>query len=250
LQDLAEVIDYYGCQESLERVIDSLLNDFATPNIRDRMTFTATVHVTSAAYMLDDSRYFRLFTKRLVIDYTEPFEDAEFAERLPDTVIFGLDGQCRQSWYRLQIVVNGLSKCQCKHDSVICLRGEKDRLFVNKLLDCLLPPGTAWPKQREDGITLRHLLTGLFDLERMQRVGWCEEHRKPIHDTVGPNELRKGCQDIDNTDAVGLCLPCIRKSQGEIPRSKCEGLDENKHLWQEWVRGDSFRAGTGAAERT
>ena len=247
LQDLATVIDYHGCHQSLDRVIDSLLNDFATPGIREEMTFTATVSVTSAAYMLASSRYFRLFTRHLVTDYTERFQDADFAEGLPD-IISGLIEQSRQSWYRLKIVVNQLSLCQCTAASVLCVRGGKDRLLVDKLTDCLLPPKTALPSQREDGIALRHLLVGLYGLERMQRVAWCEQHKQQIHDTVGPDEFKRHCREIDNTDALGLCLPCTRKSGGGSAKCKCS--DNDKRRLDEWVRGDSFAPRTVSSSET
>jgi hypothetical protein len=50
LHDFAVATDYCGCSQWLSRVIDSLLGDFATPGIRDRMSFAATVHATSAAF--------------------------------------------------------------------------------------------------------------------------------------------------------------------------------------------------------
>lgn len=224
-QNLTETIDYFDCSKSLGRVIDSLFSDFATPKTRDVMTFTATVHMVSAAYILDNSRYFRLFTKRLLTDYTERFEDATFASRLPD-VVPQLKEQSRQSWYRLEIVMNQLSQCQCRGASVMCLGGGKDRLIVGKLTDCLLSPGIAWPKQRKDGITLRHMLAGLYDLERMQRVAWCREHKQQIHDTVGPNEFRQHCRDIDETDILGLCLTCTKRLEGGTGQCNCS--DDNE----------------------
>ena len=241
LRDLAVVIDEYDCFEPLDRVINSLLNDFATPSIRDRMTFTATVHMTSAAYILNNSGYFRLFTKRLVTDYTERFEDADFDARLPD-VISELDGQSRQSWYRLRIVVNELAKCQCTASPFPCYQpeeGGKDRLLVEKLKDCLFAPGIAWPTDRGDGITLRHILIGLYNLERMHRYAWYDEHKSRIHDTVGPDDFKRHCQEIDKTDTVGLCLACTRKFDGLTAHCKC--LNNDARLW---VRGDSFRPGT------
>jgi hypothetical protein len=207
LQDLAVVIDYYGCSQPLDRVIDSLFNDFATPSIRDKMTFDATVHVMSAAYILDSSRYFRLFTKRLVTDYSEPFEDAYFEQRLPDfDIIDALREQSRVAWSRLKTAVGHFSKCQCTTAPVICLTGGNDRLLVEKLKDCLLPPGIAWPTERGEGITVRRLLVGFCNLERMQRTAWCDEHETKIFDTVGPADFRWQCRAIDNTDLVGLCL--------------------------------------------
>lgn len=244
-QDLAETIDYFDCSKSLGRVIDSLFSDFATSESRDVMTFTATVHMVSAAYILDNSRYFRLFTKRLLTDYTERFEDAPFASRLPD-VVPQLKEISRQSWYRLQIVVNELSQCQCKAASVMCLSGGKDRLIVGKLTDCLLAPRTAWPVRREDGITLRHMLAGLYDLERMQRIAWCKQHEQQIHDTVGPNEFRQHCQAIDRTDVLGLCLTCTKRLRGRTGPCKCS--DDNEVRSKEWVVGDSFRFGTGGTK--
>ena len=244
-QDLAETIDYFDCSKSLGRVIDSLFSDFATSESRDVMTFTATVHMVSAAYILDNSRYFRLFTKRLLTDYTERFEDAKFASRLPN-VVPQLKEQSRQSWYRLEIVVNKLSQCQCRAASVMCLGGGKDRLIVGKLTDCLLAPNIAWPVQRKDGITLRHILAGLYDLERMQRVAWCKQHEQQVHDTVGPNEFRRHCRDIDETDVLGLCLTCTKRLRGRIDPCKCS--DNNEVRSKEWVVGDSFRFGTGGTK--
>ena len=105
-KDLAVVIDYYECFEPLERVISSLLNDFATPSIRDNMTFTATVHAASAAYKLGNARHFRLFTKRLVTDFTEPLDDADFGGGALNPIVSELSYTCTKE---------DKHATQCKH---------------------------------------------------------------------------------------------------------------------------------------
>lgn len=248
LQDLAAVIDYYECSEPLGRVIDSLLKDFATPSMRGKMTFAATVHVTSAAYMMENAQYFRLFTKRLVTDYSEPLEDADSAETMPERadIIFELDKQSRQMWHRLATEVGQLCKCPCPSASPICITGGKDRLFVEKLKDCLLPPGIAWPTERGEGITLRYLLVDLYGLEGMQRVAWCEKHKIRFHNNVPAVEFRWHCRAIDQSD--GLCLACTKRANSATAAADCHCSDAKKQQAKVWVRGDSYRLSTGAAE--
>jgi hypothetical protein len=178
LQELAVTIDFYRCSERLNRVIgsrvfDCLLSDIATPNIRDRMTFTATIHVTSAAYILDNSRHFRLFTKRLVTEFTEPFEDAEFAEELHAAIALELSRRSGQAWYQLRINMKRLAHCVCTQITGTTFTSHlsgTDRMFAEKLTYFLLPQRITWPTGSEDGISLRHLLVGMYHLGSIHRA--------------------------------------------------------------------------------
>ena len=73
----------------------------------------------------------------------------------------------------------------------------------------------------------------------MHRYAWYDEHKSRIHDTVGPDDFKRHCQEIDKTDTVGLCLACTRRFDGLTAHCKC--LNNDARLW---VRGDSFGPGT------
>jgi len=175
-RDLAVKADFYRCSEYLSRTLNSLLHEFAMPCLRSKMKFEATVDLTSAAYKLNSARYYRLFTKRLLTDHNEPFEDAEFAEGLPD-IASHLRHQSKVAWCGLQDAVLKMSQCQCPAGHGFCRSAGTDRLFGQKLADCLLSPGTAWPMDRKDGVPLRLLLVGIYHLGSVQRVSWCTSHR-------------------------------------------------------------------------
>jgi hypothetical protein len=146
LQDLAVVIDYYGCSESLERVIASLFNDFTKPRTRDKMTFKATVHAAAAAHRLGDSRYFRLFTKRLVTDFTEPLGDVDFGGGPQNAMALELNRQTKRSWDQLRDNVDQLAMCVCTVNSGTTVTSHNigvDRSLRQKLSFLLLPPGNS-----------------------------------------------------------------------------------------------------------
>jgi len=257
-RDLAVVVDFYGCSEYLSRALNSLLHEFAMPCIRSKMKFEATVDLTSAAYKLNHPRYYRLFTKRLLTDHIEPLEDAKFAEGLPDITI-GLRQQSKMAWDRLQEAVRKMSQSRCPVRNFLCSSAGTDRLFGQKLADCLLTPGTAWPMDRKDGIPLRRLLVGIYHLSGVQRVSWCTSHRVHIQENVGPDDFRALCRKIDSDyphphpgPYLGSCLNCQRDAENKIGWCECENNRKQYHYPSDevsWVFGDSYLLGTGAAER-
>jgi hypothetical protein len=113
-------------------------------------------------------------------------------------------------WRRLNLAVNEFAQCHCTAAPVICLTGGRDRLFIEKLKDCLLAPRIPWPTERSAGIAPRRLLVGLWNLERIQRFAWCDEHETRIFDAVGSDDFRRHCHAIDNAEGLGLCLTCAK----------------------------------------
>jgi len=213
------------------------------------MTFAATVNLTSAAHKLNSSQYFRLYTKRLLTDFTEPLEETAFSEDLQD-IISELKGQSGLSWYQLKVIVQQLAKCQCTRLSGVSVtshNGGKDGLFTEKLTAFLLPPGNQWPTQREDGITLRHLLVGIYHIGSVHRFAWCDNHNERIPDIVGPNQFRFHCRTVETMDAIGLCLDCTRKLEDGTAHCKCSVNGTALSKESDCVRGDSYLLGTGAA---
>lgn len=86
------------------------------------------------------------------------------------------------------------------------------------------------------------VIHGLYNLERMQRAAWCKHHKQQIHDTVGPDDFKRHCREIDDTDTLGLCLPCTRRS--DSGKAECDCSENEKRRSKEWVRGDSFALDT------
>lgn len=137
------------------------------------MPFQPAVDLVVAAHWMRQPRYFRLFTKRLITDHTEDFS-AKWPEDIAQSVEEGLEVMSNEAWSSLYGRLRHLSTGTCETSgNATCLTTARDAMIIRNLTDRLLPPGTGRPYFRRNDITLRHLLSGLFRMERLQRVLWC-----------------------------------------------------------------------------
>lgn len=242
LRDFAMIVDFYECSKALNKVTDSMLHEFSMPTIRDKMSFQATADLVSAAYKLENLRYFRLYTKRLLTDHTEGLEAADLAAGVPDTrIMLELSRQSAIAWKALvsRAQLFGVGNClahQHQHTT-----GVTDPLWMPKLSACVLPPLTVWPRSRENGISLRHMLSGIYRLERMQRVSWCNIHKITIFETVDQQDFALLCKMTDLT-VSGVCLICVRSPENGSVICRCGRAagEEASHGTMDFVRKDSF----------
>jgi hypothetical protein len=244
LRNLAEVAQYLQCAHSLTRISDSFFNYFAVPIVRDVIPFQATVDLVASAYIMESHRYFRLFTKRLVTDHTERFEDAELPVGIPGKIIPELARQSMYTWSELKTAMYGLARFECTAAHSRC-DDATDSLIVQNLTAHLLPSGTSRPELRSEGISLRHLLVGVYNLDRIPRVRWCATHKARTHDVIGSMAFTLLCQNIDDNYAQGLCRGCVSALEDWFPGCRCLQLYPWRDSERRWVRRDSFMTGTG-----
>jgi len=242
LRDFAVVVDYFKCSGALSKITDSMLHEFSMPNTRQRMSFQATADLVSAACMLENARYFRLFTKRLLTDHTERFEDSELTVGLLDTnIMLELGRQSTNAWKLLVTVIQQLAVGNCTVYRREHTENVSDHLWMQKLSACLLPPLTAWPTRRENGVSLRHMLSGIYRLERMQRVSWCTRHKAHIFETVDQRDFALLCRTTD-VQVSGVCLTCVRSPKDGSVICRCADEADTKASLStvSFVSKDSF----------
>lgn len=85
---------------------------------------------------------------------------------------------------------------------------------------CLLPPLTAWPTRREHGVSLRHISSGIYRLERIQRVSWCTLRKAQIFEFVDQWDFALLCQTTD-VQVPGVFLTCVRSPKDESVICRC-----------------------------
>ena len=221
LRDLAAVVDYFECSEALSKITDSMLHELSMPMIRDRMSFQATADLVSAACTLENSRYFRLFTKRLLTDHTERFEDTELTVGSLDTnIMLELSRQSTSAWRILLEGMQHLGESDCTAYRHQHIDNVSDHLWMQKLSACLLPPSTAWPTCRENGVSLRRMLSGIYRLERIQRVSWCTRHKAQIFGSVDQRDFAFICS-LTDAEVSGVCLTCVRSPKDGSVICRC-----------------------------
>jgi hypothetical protein len=247
LRDLALVAEYLQCAHSLTRICDSFFKDFAVQRVRGVIPFQATVDLAATAYIMESHRYFRLFTKSLVTDYTERFEDAELPFSIPDRMIAELTRQSMHTWVALKNSMHRLDQFQCTAAYVRCYEAT-DSLIVQNLTARLLPPGTPWPELRSESISLRHLLVGIYNLDGVPRVGWCATHKGHTHDVISPMAFKHLFQDIDDEYAEGLCRYYVSAPEDGYTGCRCMDVFPRRpshDIERKWVCRDSFMTGIG-----
>jgi hypothetical protein len=242
LLDLAVVANYFGCAHSLTKIFGSLLNQFIAPRVRSVISFQTTADLAAAAYIMESSQYFRLFTKRLVTDHTERFEDIELPAEVPDAIITELARQSTCAWTQLATMLNRFARCKCTSRDRNCYEAT-DPHIVQNVTTFALPLETSWTKHRSEGISLRRLLVGIYDLEEKFRSAWCATHKTRTEDSIGPMEFARLCRKIDN-EAEGLCRYCTSRSEGGTAECRCSWSSTSYRSEKGWVGGDSFMIGT------
>jgi hypothetical protein len=70
LFDLTELADKYNCTVSIQLAGGYLLFELCTIPLSPDTPIDSLLHLAAAAYTLEDSRHFALFTRRLVLDFT------------------------------------------------------------------------------------------------------------------------------------------------------------------------------------
>ena len=69
---LAKIVDKYDCIDAFELIGEGLLSRCAR-FAEDTLPFVNMANLAAAAYLLQQEWYFALFTRRLVLQYNEPF---------------------------------------------------------------------------------------------------------------------------------------------------------------------------------
>jgi hypothetical protein len=222
LHQLAVLIDKYQCHEALELVAESLLSEFAFPGARETMGLDQAVQVVAAAYLLQQPRYFQLFTKRLVTDYAVEWEATkpghftmEFPPEIPtkqaSLMKAELYKQMRGATDQLTIEIEEYSFGRCsKHVDKCSDPQPKDLMIVRRVKESINGTEKQWPPNWCNRNTLRDVLPRLYRLERVQRWLWCDHHREQTHDSIGPERFVPLCVRVDKEVLTGLCLECTK----------------------------------------
>ena len=213
LLGIATLTDRYQCHRSLEWVSESLLSDFAAPRSRDALNFMWTTQLAAAAYLFQQPRYFRLFTKRLVTDHIKEFEYFydEFPKKQGSFIEAELAKQSSEVYTLIHSRIHDYANDKCSKEEYCRLA--RDNTLVQRITDCVLTPQepeVTWPTERSQGISLRRLLHGLYRLERIQSISWCSNHRAHTYSSVGLKDFTQLCEDLDENYVTGLCLECTR----------------------------------------
>ncbi|KAK5704494.1 hypothetical protein LTR17_021845 [Elasticomyces elasticus] len=86
---LAKIADKYDCIDAFELIGEGLLSRCARC-AEDTLPFVSMANLAAAAYLLQQEWYFALFTRRLVLQYNEPFSvlsGAQYANSLPSLTL-------------------------------------------------------------------------------------------------------------------------------------------------------------------
>lgn len=265
MRDLAQVCDYYQCAESLTRVVESLFSDFAFTSVRDAMPSQSAVDLVAAAYCMRQPRYFRLFTKRGITDHTEKVDDADWPDDIAQSIQEGLEAISAFAWESLYhhsgneggYAFFARGRCEAHeivmNEKVNCKAKASDAMFRRNLTDRLLPPGSERPMDRKDGITLRHMLSGIYHMERLQRTLWCPGHKIRTVGTVGPESFVFLCHRICFGYIQGICLNCTRRPKEGAWTAEtlcsCTQDDAMHAKTMRFVAGDSYLVGAGDLDR-
>jgi hypothetical protein len=238
LYQLAILVDKYQCQEALRMTFESLLSEFAFPSARDAMGLDQTVQLVTAAYLLNQPRYFQLFTKRLVTDYAiewTAYKPRRFSMDFPPAIPAKqavlmkaeLGRQSNDANDALDMEIQSYSFGRCsKHVDNKCEDPRpKDLIIVRRITESINVPGKLWPADWCNRVTLRYILPRLYRLERVQRWLWCAHHREQTHDSVGPDQFTQLCMRVDKEVLRGLCLWCTKADRvcgceaGSVPHA-------------------------------
>jgi hypothetical protein len=237
LEQLAILIDKYQCHEALELVAESLLSEFAFPGARDAIGLDQAVQVVTAAYLLQQPRYFQLFTKRLVTDYAVEWEaikpghfTMEFPSQIPtkqaSLMKAELYKQMRGVTDQLTIEIEGYSFGRCsKHVDKCSDPQPKDLMIVRRVKESINGLESRWPPDWCNRRTLRYVLPRLYRLERVQRWLWCNHHKERTYDSIGPEQFTRLCEEGGKKILTGLCLECTKANRvceceaGSVPHA-------------------------------
>jgi hypothetical protein len=251
LHQLAILVEKYQCQEALAMTSESLLSEFAFPSARDALGFDQAVQVATAAYLLQQPRYFQLFTKRLATDYDTEWigfnAKVEFPPSIPPKqatlMIAELDRQSTAGYHELHMAVQDFSFGRCvKHAPSCDDPRPKDLLITRRIAESVGFLGNPWPDSSCVGFSLRHLLHGLWHMERIRRVPWCEHHKQRTQDSVGPERFAQLAMRVDRKVLRGLCLDCTKAGRA---RCECEANSVPHAGAMRFVHRDSFLFGAG-----
>lgn len=96
---LAVVVDKYDCIEALHLASSALLNAFRYELNQQKVTLESVADLAAAAYLFRQDDHFAFFTRRMILDYTEPFSplvECESGEMMP-SIAFCMDRLHRDS---------------------------------------------------------------------------------------------------------------------------------------------------------
>ena len=168
LHQLAILVDKYQCQEALRTTFESLLSEFAFPSARDDMGLDQAVQLVTAVYLLNQPRYFQLFTKRLVTDYAVNWTkegpnglQKDFPPEIPtkqaSLMKTGIYRQSNDANDALDMEIRGYSFGRCsKHVDNKCDDPRpKDLMIVRRITESINVPGKLFPANWCNRVTLR-----------------------------------------------------------------------------------------------
>lgn len=187
LYQFAIVVERHQCHDAVRLVAEALLSDFAFPSARDATRLKAALQVVTAAYLLQQPRYFQLFTKRLATDYavewTGGYSRVKFQPGIPVKEILLIQTElARQSDEAIQHLNNMMGRYthgRCAQHTDACARPPpKDNLVVRRITESIDVPEKLRPPTWCSGVSLRYTLTRLYRLERIQHVLWCAHHQE------------------------------------------------------------------------
>jgi hypothetical protein len=262
LQQLAVLIDKYQCHEALELVAESLLSEFAFPAARDAMGLDQAVQVVTAAYLLQQPRYFQLFTKRLVTDYAVDWTNEgphgfsmDFPSEIPtkqaSLMKAELYKQMRDATHQLNDEIQGYTFGRCfKHVDKCSDPKPKDPIIVRRITESINVLEKLWPPGWCNRVTLRYVLPRLYRLERVQRWLWCDHHRERTSDSIGPERFVPLCERVDREVLTGLCLECTKAIRvceceaGSVPHAGAlRFVDQDSFLFPTGLLGRMYQSG-------
>jgi hypothetical protein len=158
-----------------------------------------------------------LFTKRLVTDHTDEFDyfPDQFTKQQCSLIKAELANQSSKSYTYIYGRVHAYATDECAKDADCELA--IDDTLVRRITESVISPqgpeAATWQTERSQGFSVRQLLHGLYSLERIQSITWCNEHRTRTYSSVGIGDFAMICEKADQDYLKGLCLSCIRSGK-------------------------------------
>ncbi|KAK4894655.1 hypothetical protein LTR49_028360 [Elasticomyces elasticus] len=158
---LAKIADKYDCIDAFELIGEGLLSRCARC-AEDTLPFVSMANLAAAAYLLQQKWYFALFTRRLVLQYNEPFSvlsGAQYANSLPSlTLLYAAEQRHR--------LCANISETIADHATKVCVTGGCNQSatsleFAQAIAKKLAPPIQNWPPKFASVHRLNSVLASL-----------------------------------------------------------------------------------------
>lgn len=249
---LMVVADKYGCIDSIRFAGEYMLFSSASVSASLDPSMETLLHLVAAAYILNNSRHFALFTRKLVLDTPRSYSSVincpalgmlpgvllrECFPRLGDeqTVltlsVVLLEEQRKAATNTLRFELPALAEQRCYRNG--CGRTGTDLTFANALAREINSHRREmyWPPH-DNYWSLRDLLKQTFhcgDVSIHLATGCRHEH--DYEHKVGSETLKSLCNKISKI-ACGLCLNCLEDDNTDP--NACT----HRHLLEQWINND------------